>query len=43
MFAGFVKVIPVDVEEAALIDGCNPLQTFFFVVMRDRFLLLYSV
>lgn len=33
MFAGFVKAIPVDVEEAALIDGCNPLQTFFFVVM----------
>ena len=33
MFAGFVKAIPVDVEEAALIDGCNPLQTFFFVVL----------
>ena len=33
MFAGFVKAIPVDVDEAALIDGCNPLQTFFFVVL----------
>ena len=29
MFCGFVKSIPVEVEEAALIDGCSPLQTFF--------------
>ncbi len=29
MFCGFVKSIPVEVEEAALIDGCNPIQTFF--------------
>ena len=29
MFCGFVKSIPVEVEEAAMIDGCNPLQTFF--------------
>ena len=33
MFSGFVKAIPYDVEEAAMIDGCNPLQTFFKVVM----------
>ena len=29
MFCGFVKSIPVEIEEAAMIDGCNPLQTFF--------------
>lgn len=33
MFSGFVKAIPIDVEEAAMIDGCNPLQTFFRVVV----------
>ena len=33
MFAGFVKSIPVEIEEAALIDGCSPLQTFFRVVL----------
>lgn len=33
MFAGFVKTIPVEIEEAATIDGCNPLQTFFHVVL----------
>lgn len=32
MFAGFVKGVPLEVEEAATIDGCNPLQTFFMVV-----------
>lgn len=32
MFSGFVKAIPIEVEEAALIDGCNPIQTFFMVV-----------
>jgi len=32
MFSGFVKSIPVDIEEAALIDGCNPIRTFFSVV-----------
>ena len=31
MFCGFVKSIPVEVEEAAMIDGCNPLQTFFLI------------
>ena len=32
MFTGFVKSIPMDLEEAAEIDGCNPLYTFFFVI-----------
>ncbi len=32
MLAGFVKSIPIDIEEAAIIDGCNPLQAFFRVV-----------
>ncbi len=32
MFCGFLKSVPVEVEEAAMIDGCNPLQTFFHVV-----------
>ncbi len=33
MFVGFVKSIPLEVEEAAAIDGCNPLRTFFSVVL----------
>lgn len=33
MFSGFVKAIPFDVEEAATIDGCTPLQTFFRIVL----------
>jgi len=33
MFSGFVKSIPLEIEESANIDGCNPLQTFFLVVM----------
>ena len=33
MFTGFVKSIPIENEEAAMIDGCNPLQTFFGVVL----------
>ncbi len=32
MFTGFVKSIPIEIEEAAYIDGCNPIQTFFLVV-----------
>lgn len=32
MFSGFVKSIPLEIEEAAMIDGCNPLQTYFKVV-----------
>ena len=33
MFCGFVKSIPVEIEEAAMIDGCGPLRTFFSVVL----------
>ena len=33
MFNGFVKSIPISIEEAAMIDGCNPLSTFFRVVL----------
>ena len=33
MFVGFVKSIPLDIEEAANIDGCGPLRTFFSVVL----------
>ena len=32
MFTGFVKSMPIAIEEAAMIDGCNPLQIFFLVV-----------
>ncbi len=32
LYSGFIKSIPLDVEEAAMIDGCRPWQTFFFVV-----------
>lgn len=32
MFSGFVKSIPLEIEEAAMIDGCNPIQTFFLIV-----------
>ena len=32
MFTGFIKAVPLEIEEAAGIDGCNPLQTFFIVV-----------
>lgn len=33
MFTGFMKTIPVELEEAAMIDGCDPLRTFFCVDM----------
>ena len=32
MFSGFVKSIPSEIEEAAIIDGCSPIQTFFRIV-----------
>ena len=32
MYAGFVKSVPIEIEEAALIDGANPLQTFYKIV-----------
>ena len=33
MFAGFVKTIPLEIEEAAAIDGASPVTTFFMVVL----------
>lgn len=33
MLSGFIKSIPLEIEEAAMIDGCNPIQSFFLVVM----------
>ena len=33
MFVGFMKSVPLEVEEASMIDGCNPLQTFFLIVI----------
>lgn len=33
MFVGFVKSIPLDIEEAAAIDGCSPFRTYFSVVL----------
>ena len=32
LFCGFVKAIPLEIEEAAMIDGCSPVQTYFNVV-----------
>ena len=32
MFCGFLKSVPLEIEEAAMMDGCNPLQTFFMIV-----------
>lgn len=32
IFSGFIKSVPVDIEESSIIDGCNPLQTFFLIV-----------
>lgn len=32
MFSGFVKSLPKEIEEAAMIDGCSPVKTFFYVV-----------
>lgn len=32
IFYGFMKSIPLEIEEAATIDGCNPIKTFFKVV-----------
>ena len=33
MFLGFIKGLPLEIEEAAAIDGCGPLRTFFLVVL----------
>ena len=32
IFSGFIKSIPLEIEEAATIDGCTPIQTFFLIV-----------
>ncbi len=32
MFTGFIKSVPLEIEEAATIDGCTPIQTFFLIV-----------
>lgn len=33
LFAGFMKSIPLEIEEASMIDGCSPVQTYFLVVL----------
>ncbi len=33
MFCGFVRSVPLEVEEASMIDGCNPVQTLFLIVL----------
>ena len=33
MFTGFMKSIPLEIEEAAMIDGCTPVQTYFKIVL----------
>lgn len=32
MFSGFIKSIPAELEEAAVIDGCDPIRTFFMII-----------
>ena len=32
MFCGFMRSVPIDMEEASMIDGCNPIQTYFYIV-----------
>lgn len=33
MYSGFVKSIPLEIEEAAMMDGCNPIKMFFAIVL----------
>lgn len=33
LFSGFIKSIPLEIEKSAMIDGCNPLQTFILIVV----------
>lgn len=33
IFSGFIRGIPIEIEEAARIDGCTPIQTFFLIVL----------
>lgn len=32
MFSGFIKSIPLEIEEASMIDGCNPIKHFFYII-----------
>lgn len=32
MFTGFMKSVPIEIEQAAMIDGCNPVETYFHIV-----------
>ena len=43
MFTGFVKSIPLEIEEAAAIDGCGPVRTYFTVVMPMLYPTMISV
>lgn len=43
MFTGFVKSIPLEIEEAAAIDGCGPIRTFFLIVFPMLKPILISV
>lgn len=36
MFTGFIKTLPLEIEEAAAIDGCGALRTFFLIILPDR-------
>lgn len=33
MFAGFIKSIPIEIEEASMIDGCSPIKHFFYIIL----------
>ncbi len=33
MFSGFIKALPLEIEEAAAIDGCGPVRTFFGIIL----------
>lgn len=33
LFSGFIKSVPIEIEEAAAIDGCNPVQMFFYIIV----------
>ena len=35
MFYGFIKGIPFEIEEAAVIDGCGPIKTFFYIIVPN--------
>ena len=33
MFSGFIKSIPIEIEEASMIDGCSPIRHFFYIIL----------